>query len=64
MKLDLRTRCARCRKIPRGKNQKANWERYSPFCSYSCQEWFKLEEARKDLNAKRLLAAAPRKEGK
>jgi len=50
MKLDLRTRCKRCRKIPRGKLQLANYERYQPFCSYNCQEWYQLEEAQRFLN--------------
>lgn len=45
MKLDLRPRCERCRKIPRGKMQTANYERYKPYCSYHCQEWHRLEKA-------------------
>ena len=44
--LDLRPRCKRCRKMPRGKMQLANWDRYKPYCSYHCQEWARLEEAR------------------
>lgn len=49
MKLDLLTRCARCRKIPRGKMQKENYERYKPYCSYNCQEWHRVEEARRHI---------------
>jgi hypothetical protein len=49
MKLDLRIRCKRCRKIPRGKMQQANFERYDPFCSFHCAEWFRLEEAQRYL---------------
>ncbi len=48
MKLDLRLRCKRiaCRKLIRPhKNAKASYERYKPFCCYSCQEWDKLEMA-------------------
>lgn len=46
MKLDLRTRCARqrCRKIPRGKMQTANYEHYKPYCSFHCQEWARVED--------------------
>ena len=42
-------RCRRCRKIPRGKTAEAYAERYAPFCSYHCQEWFRLEEAERYL---------------
>lgn len=42
--LDLR-RCKRCGKIPRGKLRQQEAERYKPFCSYHCQEWFNLEAA-------------------
>ena len=45
MKIDLRTRCDRCRKIPRGKMNLENWQRYKPFCSYHCQQWGQLEQA-------------------
>ena len=41
---DLR-RCKRCRKIPRGKINQANAKRYAPYCSFSCQEWARLEDA-------------------
>lgn len=41
---DLR-RCKRCRKLPRGKLQKDNAQRYAPYCSYHCQEWARLEDA-------------------
>lgn len=51
MKLDLRIRCKRCRKIPRGKMQQANYERYKPFCSFGCKEWFRVEEAMRYLDA-------------
>jgi len=47
MKVDLRDRCKRCRKMPRGKMQAANFARYTPFCSYACKEWYRLEEAQK-----------------
>ena len=50
MALDFRPRCRRCNKIPRGKRQKENYERYKPFCSFNCQEWFKLEEAMRYIN--------------
>lgn len=43
--LDLRQRCKRCKKMPRGKMQQANWDRYKPYCSYHCQEWHQLELA-------------------
>ena len=43
--LDVRTRCARCKQIPRGKLAKQSYERYRPFCSYHCQEWAQLEDA-------------------
>lgn len=45
--VDLRDRCKRCNRSPRGKMQTANWNRYKPFCSYNCQEWFRLEEAQR-----------------
>jgi len=45
MKLDLRIRCKRCHKIPRGKLNLAHYERYKPFCSFHCQEWYSLERA-------------------
>jgi hypothetical protein len=44
MKIDFRPRCKRCGKIPRGKMQNSNYERYKPFCSFHCQEWFNVEE--------------------
>lgn len=55
MKLDLRPRCLRCQKLPRGKMQEANFERYKPFCSYNCQEWYRLEGAQRYLDAMRPL---------
>ena len=48
--LDLRPRCRRCNKIPRGKMRLANWERYKPYCSYHCQEWARLESAQAYIN--------------
>jgi hypothetical protein len=48
--LDLRPRCKRCRKIPRGKLNMANFERYFPYCSYDCQQWAQLEEAQRYIN--------------
>src|ERR1700683_2741023 len=53
MKIDPRPRCRRCHKIPRGKMAWGNWERYAPYCSYHCQEWGRLEDAQRYLNAKR-----------
>lgn len=49
MKLDLRLRCKRCRKIPRGEQRKRSFEQYAPYCSYHCQEWAKLEGAHRYL---------------
>lgn len=43
--LDLRPRCERCKKLPRGKMRLENFERYKPYCSYHCQEWAQLENA-------------------
>lgn len=46
--LDLRSRCARqrCDKLIRkGQQAQAEFKRYSPFCSYHCQEWARLEGA-------------------
>jgi hypothetical protein len=51
--LDLRARCLRrrCHKLIRkGKLAQANYQRYKPFCSYACQEWNKIEEARDYIN--------------
>jgi hypothetical protein len=45
--IDFRPTCKRCGKHPRGKMQEANFKRYAPFCSYHCQEWFRLEEAQR-----------------
>lgn len=50
MKLDLRDRCKRCRKLPRGKMQNENYKRYSPYCSFNCQEWANLEGAQRYIN--------------
>ena len=50
MKIDLRPRCARCRKLPRGKLREAEFKRYAPFCSFHCQEWNRLEEAQRHLS--------------
>ena len=50
MKLDLRPRCKRCGKMPRGKMQTENYERYKPYCSYHCQEWANLEGAQRYIN--------------
>lgn len=49
MKIDLRPRCLRCGKLPRGKQQQENLKRYSPYCSYHCQQWHGLEEAKRHL---------------
>lgn len=46
--LDLRPRCGRrrCNKlIRRGKRAQAEHERYTPYCSFHCQEWARLEDA-------------------
>ena len=53
MKLDLRPRCLRCKKIPRGKMQLANFDRYKPYCSYACREWHRLEEAQRYINERK-----------
>ena len=50
MKLDLRPRCKRCGKLPRGKMQAENFKRYAPYCSYHCQEWANLEGAQRYIN--------------
>ncbi len=50
--LDLRPRCKRCKKLPRGKMQRANYERYAPYCSYHCQEWAQLEDAQRYIDEK------------
>lgn len=61
MKLDLRPRCTRCKNIPRGKIAKANYEKHYPgFCSYHCQEWYRLEAAQRYLNARHALNGDPR----
>jgi hypothetical protein len=62
VKLDLRPRCKRCKKLPRGKLAAANFERYKPFCSYGCQQWFNLENAQRYINS--LLAEDTTGEGK
>lgn len=48
--LNAHLRCKRCRRLPRGKLQKRNRERYEPFCSYNCQQWWNLEEAQRYIN--------------
>lgn len=52
-KIDLRPRCKRCKKLPRGKMKQAEFERYAPYCSYHCQEWGRLEDARRHLDTLR-----------
>lgn len=37
-------RCKRCRKIPRGKLRLAERARYTPYCSFHCQEWARTED--------------------
>jgi hypothetical protein len=49
--LDLRPRCKRCGKIPRGKMAEQSYKMYQPFCSYHCQQWYGLEEVRKYLDS-------------
>ncbi len=43
------TRCKRCNVKPRGKMAERNFAHYHPFCSYGCQQWYDLEEARRYL---------------
>jgi len=50
--IDL-TRCKRCGKRPRGKMARGNFERYRPFCTFNCQEWYRLEAAQRYLNERR-----------
>ena len=50
MKLDLRPRCKRCGKLPRGKMNTDNFKRYAPYCSFHCQEWANLEGAQRYIN--------------
>jgi hypothetical protein len=45
MKIDLRPRCKRCHKLPRGKMQEENAKKYAPYCSFHCLEWANLENA-------------------
>ncbi|MBU2052522.1 hypothetical protein KKH13_04935 [Patescibacteria group bacterium] len=45
IKLDSKSRRKRCGEIPRGKLRLTEHERYKPFCSYFCYEWYKLEKA-------------------
>ena len=52
IKIDFR-RCKRCGKIPRGKFSKSEAERYAPFCSYQCQQFYGLEEAQRYINSRR-----------
>lgn len=51
--IDVRQRCARlrCNKLPRGKKQDAEYQRYAPYCSYHCQQWAQLEDAKRYLNS-------------
>lgn len=30
-----------------------SYKTYQPFCSYHCQQWYRLEEVREYLNSKR-----------
>ena len=48
--IDLRTRCKRCNKIPRGKRQEIEYKQYAPYCSYHCQQWGALEDAQRYIN--------------
>lgn len=49
--LDLRIRCARCKVLkPRVRGsitrmRAEQFEAFSPYCSFNCQEWAKLERA-------------------
>ena len=48
MTIDLRDRCdrcERCNKIPKGELRKKEFEKYAPYCSYHCEQWFILEQA-------------------
>jgi hypothetical protein len=55
MRIDLRPRCRRCHKIPRGKIAWGNWERYAPYCTFHCQEWGRLEDAQAYLRQREAL---------
>ena len=45
----MNERCAYCHKLPRGKIAKQNAERYSPYCSYQCQQYMSLRLVREHL---------------
>jgi hypothetical protein len=46
-------RCDRCGKVPRSRNEKENFDRrYPGYCSFSCQEWHRLEKAQAYLREK------------
>lgn len=53
VRYDFTPHCKRCFKKPRGKLQISQWEEYQPFCSFHCQEAYKLEEAEKYLASRR-----------
>jgi hypothetical protein len=46
------TRCKRCGKRPRGKMAQGNFERYAPFCTFHCKEWWNLEEAMRHIGTR------------
>ncbi len=46
MKIDLRDRCERCNKMPRGELKKKEFEKYTPYSSYHREQWSSLERAR------------------
>jgi hypothetical protein len=46
-------RCQRCHKTPRSKAAWVNWGRYTPYCSFHCQEWGRLDDAQEYLRRKR-----------
>lgn len=47
--MTIKTYCHFCGKSPRGKLQMANAERYTPYCSYQCQESHRMAQAREHL---------------
>ena len=53
MKLDLRPRCSNCGKLPRGKLQQANYQRYAPYCSFHCQESARMKRILRAVNDRR-----------
>lgn len=44
-------RCAYCHKRPRRKLARQNAERYSPYCTYQCQQYMSMRLAKEHLAA-------------